>query len=124
MDEAFPCLCTQINQDIPYWLYKEDLEVCQDGILIPLSQHAYEEGHKICWKEVKVLQIEPNTTYRKHKESAHDWLLIRSVNPGWTSLPSGLPLLQQKSENYNSIQRRLGVKAVFLCWYHTGNLSL
>jgi hypothetical protein len=30
-----------------------------------LTQHAYEEGHKICWNEVKVLQIEPNTTYRK-----------------------------------------------------------
>jgi hypothetical protein len=36
-----------------------------------LVQHAYEEGHKICWNEVKVLQIEPNTTYRKYKESAH-----------------------------------------------------
>jgi predicted GIY-YIG superfamily endonuclease len=35
-----------------------------------LAQHAYEEGHKICWKEAKVVQIEPNTTYRKYKESA------------------------------------------------------
>jgi hypothetical protein len=26
-----------------------------------LTEHAYEEGHKICWKEAKVLQIEPNT---------------------------------------------------------------
>jgi hypothetical protein len=34
-------------------------------------QHAYKEGHKIRWKEVKVLQIEPNTTYRKYMESAH-----------------------------------------------------
>jgi hypothetical protein len=25
------------------------------------AQHAYEEGHKICWNEAKVLQIEPNT---------------------------------------------------------------
>jgi hypothetical protein len=31
------------------------------------AQHAYEEGHKICWKDAKVLQIEPNTTYRKYK---------------------------------------------------------
>jgi hypothetical protein len=30
-----------------------------------LSQNAYEEGHKICWNEARVLQIEPNTTYRK-----------------------------------------------------------
>jgi hypothetical protein len=32
---------------------------------LKLAQHAYKEGHKICWKEVNVLQIEPNTTYRK-----------------------------------------------------------
>jgi hypothetical protein len=30
-----------------------------------LSQHACEEGHKICLKVAKVLQIEPNITYRK-----------------------------------------------------------
>jgi hypothetical protein len=36
-----------------------------------LAQHAYEEGHKICWSEKKVFQIEPNTIYRKHKESTH-----------------------------------------------------
>jgi hypothetical protein len=34
-----------------------------------LAQHAYEEGHKICLNEAQVLQIEPNTTYRKYKES-------------------------------------------------------
>jgi hypothetical protein len=28
-------------------------------------------SHEICWNEAKVLQIEPNTTYRKYKESAH-----------------------------------------------------
>jgi hypothetical protein len=33
------------------------------------SQHAYKESHKMCWKEVKVFQIEPDTTYRKYKES-------------------------------------------------------
>jgi hypothetical protein len=32
-----------------------------------LAQHACEEGHKICWKEAKVLQIDPNTTYTKYK---------------------------------------------------------
>jgi hypothetical protein len=36
-----------------------------------LDQHAYEQGHKICWKEAKVFQTEPNTTYRKYKESTH-----------------------------------------------------
>jgi hypothetical protein len=36
-----------------------------------LVQHAYEEGHKIYWKEAKVFQTEPNATHRKYKESAH-----------------------------------------------------
>jgi hypothetical protein len=36
-----------------------------------LAQHMYEEGQKICWKEVKVFKIEPNTAYRKYKEFAH-----------------------------------------------------
>jgi predicted GIY-YIG superfamily endonuclease len=35
-----------------------------------LVQPAYEEGHKICWNEVRALQIEPNTTYRKYKKAA------------------------------------------------------
>jgi hypothetical protein len=43
------------------------------------SQHAY-KGHKICWNEVKVLQIEPNTTYRKYMESAHMSLLDNKIS--------------------------------------------
>jgi predicted GIY-YIG superfamily endonuclease len=31
-----------------------------------LAQHAYEEGHKIFWKLAKILQTEPNTTYKKY----------------------------------------------------------
>jgi hypothetical protein len=31
-----------------------------------LSQNAKEEGHKMCWEEAKVLQIEPNNIYRKY----------------------------------------------------------
>jgi hypothetical protein len=56
-----------------------------------LAQHAYEEGEKICWNEAKVLQIEPTTTYRKYKESAHMSLLDHPVSqpsldisPIWT----------------------------------------
>jgi hypothetical protein len=56
-----------------------------------LPQHACEEGHKICWKEEKVLQIEPNTTYRKYKESAHMSLVDHpisqpslDISPIWT----------------------------------------
>jgi hypothetical protein len=45
-----------------------------------LAQHAYEEGHKICWNKARVLQIEPNNTYRKYKESAHKSLLDHPIS--------------------------------------------
>jgi hypothetical protein len=45
-----------------------------------LAQHAYEEGHKICWNKARVMQIERNTTYRKYKESAHKSLLDHPVS--------------------------------------------
>jgi hypothetical protein len=55
--------------------------------------NAYEEGHKICCKEAKVLQIEPNTTYRKYKESAHMSLVAHpisqpnlDISPIWTPI--------------------------------------
>jgi hypothetical protein len=48
-----------------------------------LAQHADKKGHKICWNEVKVLKIEPNTTYRKYKESAHMPLLDHLIRQ-WT----------------------------------------
>jgi hypothetical protein len=58
-----------------------------------LPQHAYEEGHKIYWNEAKVLQIEPNTTYRKYKQSAHMSLIDHpisqprlDISPIWISV--------------------------------------
>jgi hypothetical protein len=52
---------------------KEDKYDLTQGLLekSKLAQHAYKEGHKVCWNEAKVLQIDLNTTYRKYKESAH-----------------------------------------------------
>jgi hypothetical protein len=55
------------------------------------TQHAYEDVHKICWTEAKVLQVEPNTTHRKYKESAHMSLIDHpfgqprlDISPIWT----------------------------------------
>jgi predicted GIY-YIG superfamily endonuclease len=33
-----------------------------------LAQHAHEEGHKVSWDEVVILEIESNSRYRKYKE--------------------------------------------------------
>jgi hypothetical protein len=35
-----------------------------------LAKHAYEEGHRIQWKEAKAVQIEINKICRKYKEAA------------------------------------------------------
>jgi hypothetical protein len=58
-----------------------------------LAQQAYEEVRKICWKDSKVLQIEPNATYRKYKESAHMSLAAHpisqpslDISPNWTPI--------------------------------------
>jgi hypothetical protein len=47
--------------------YVKTYKVILQGLLekSKVAQHEYEEGHKICWNEAKVLQIEPNTAYRK-----------------------------------------------------------
>jgi hypothetical protein len=90
-----------------------------------LAHHTFEEVQKICWKQAKVLQIEPNTTYRKYKESGHMFLVDHQISqPSLSIPPDGLSLSQQNSENYNPFQGRLCEKIVFLCWYHTEKLSL
>jgi hypothetical protein len=72
-----------------------------------LAQHAHKEGHNICWNEAKVLQIQPNTTYRKYKKSAQVSLIDHPITqPSDISL-IWTPLSQQKWKKYNSIQCRL-----------------
>jgi hypothetical protein len=55
------------------------------------AQHAYKKGHNLCWNEEEILQIEPNTTFRKYKESAHMSFLDHpisqpslDISPIWT----------------------------------------
>jgi hypothetical protein len=56
-------------------------------------------------KEAKVLQIESNTTYKKYKESAHMSVLDHPISqPSLDILPSGPPLSQQKSIDYNAVK--------------------
>jgi hypothetical protein len=43
-----------------------------------LAQHAYEEGHRVSWDEVRVLETESNSRHRKHKKPAH---MACSINP-------------------------------------------
>jgi predicted GIY-YIG superfamily endonuclease len=36
-----------------------------------LAQHAYEEGHRVGWKEARILETASSSRYRKCKELAH-----------------------------------------------------
>jgi hypothetical protein len=58
-----------------------------------LAQHAYEEGHRVCWKEATVLQVEANIIWRKYKEAAHMAVAKEpisqpslEISPIWTTL--------------------------------------
>jgi hypothetical protein len=33
-----------------------------------LAQHAYEEGHRVCWDDARILEIESNSRYRKYNQ--------------------------------------------------------
>jgi hypothetical protein len=46
------------------------------------------------------------------------WYTIWSDNPAWSPLPSGLPLSQQKSKNYNSVKCRSSGKF----WFSSVNI--
>jgi hypothetical protein len=54
----------------------------KEGVLekSKLAQHAYEEGHRVCWDEARILEIESNNRYRKYKETAHMACLINSIS--------------------------------------------
>jgi hypothetical protein len=86
---------------------KEHKYILRKGLLekSKLSQHWYEEGHKICWNDARVLQTEPNIIYRKYKESAQClWYPIRSFNLVWIYLPSGFLSSVRKLLSYNTVQ--------------------
>jgi hypothetical protein len=60
-----------------------------------LARHSYKEGHEILWKEAKVLKIEPNTTYRKYKETAHVSLVDHPISqPSLDTCPIWAPITE------------------------------
>jgi hypothetical protein len=78
-----------------------------------LTQHVYEEGHKICWNEAKVLQIEPNATYRKYKEIAHMSLIAYLISqPSLEISPIWTLAITAEVKKYSPAQCRLSGKTV------------
>jgi hypothetical protein len=87
---------------VAMWLWLEESK---------LAQHAYEEGQKYVGMKRRSCRLNQtlHTGSTRNQPTCLCWT-IRSVNPVWTSLPTGLPPSQQKPENYNSVQCRLGAK--------------
>jgi hypothetical protein len=63
------CYISKTNRPLEVRIKEHKYNLTQ-GLLekSKVAQHAYREGHRICRKEAKALQIEPDTTYRKCKE--------------------------------------------------------
>jgi hypothetical protein len=87
---------------------KEHKHNLKQGLLekSKLAQHTYEEGHHIKWDEAKAIQKEPNTVYRKYKESAHLAYLENTISqPSLEKSPSGCPSSKKRLKGY----RKMGV---------------
>jgi hypothetical protein len=81
-----------------------------------LAPHAYGESHKICWNEAKVLQIEPNTPYRKYKESTHVSLVDHLISQHSLDIsPILTPAITAELKNYQSVQCRLSGEICVSC---------
>jgi hypothetical protein len=110
------CLFIKIINKFMFWILSSALFFLNHLFKSKLAQHAYEEDNKICWKEAKVLQIEPNTTYRKNKKSAHVSLIDHpicqhslNISLTWT------PVITVEIKYYNTVQSRLSGKISVFC---------
>jgi hypothetical protein len=85
------CYISKTNRPLEVYIKEHKYNLTQALLEKPkLAQHVYEGAHKIYRKEAKVL-TEQNTTYRKHKESAHMSLIDHplfqpslDISPIWT----------------------------------------
>jgi hypothetical protein len=65
-----------------------------------LSQHAYEEGHRVGCDGARILEIESNSRYRKYKESAHmAYLTNPFTQPSLDISPIWIPLISNEVTN-------------------------
>jgi hypothetical protein len=59
-----------------------------------LTQHAYEEGHRVAWDDARILETESNSRYRKYTESAHMACLTEPISQHRLDIsPIWIPLI-------------------------------
>jgi hypothetical protein len=81
---SIPCECgrsyiVETDRSLAMWLHEHRHNLKEDLLAkSKLAQHAYEEGHRVGWDEVRILETESYSRYRKYKELAH---MACSTNP-------------------------------------------
>jgi cell wall assembly regulator SMI1 len=62
-----------------------------------LAKHAYEEGHRIQWKETKAVQTETNNICRKYKGAAKMACITNPIShPSLEISPMWIPLIHEE----------------------------
>jgi hypothetical protein len=79
-----------------------------------LSQHAYEECHRVEWDEARILEIESNSKHRKYKEFAHMACSTNPISqPSLEISPIWIPLISKEVDRSKIWQARYGLFQVF-----------
>jgi hypothetical protein len=96
-----PCECGETWRPLEVRIKEQKYNLTQDLLeKSKVAQYVYKEDHEICYNEAKVLQIEPNTSYRKYKESAHMSLLDHPVSqPSLDISPIWPPVITADDKN-------------------------
>jgi hypothetical protein len=83
---SIPCECGrshigETGRPLAVWLHEHKHNL-KEGLLEKpkLSQHAYEEGHRVGWEEGRILEIESNSRYMEYKELAHMAYLTNPIS--------------------------------------------
>jgi hypothetical protein len=85
----------ETGRPLAMW-FREHSHNMKEGLLekSKLAQHAYEEGHRVIWDEVRILEIESNSRQRKYKGLAHMACLKNPISqPSLDISPIWIPFI-------------------------------
>lgn len=73
-----------------------------------MAQHAYKDGHQICWQGAKVLQTELNNICKKYKKSAHTAFVANVITQSSLHIsPIQIVIIVRKVASYKVIRYRV-----------------
>jgi hypothetical protein len=90
-----------------------------------LAKHAYEEWHRIQWKET--VQTEANNICKMYKEAAHMACIMNPISqPSLEISPIWIPLIREKVSRLqgNSLYKPGSSNQIFMLWISTSLIDL